>query len=77
MPFNVKSISITFSVLCFFATATIASINNVSPMTCCKRSVIAAVIAYAATACIVKIVNSIIINAIVKSQMDKQQENNI
>lgn len=77
MPFSVKSTSITFSVLCFFVTAMIAGLNNVSPIVCCKRSVIAAAISYATTACVVKIVNSIIISAMVKSQMEKQQENNI
>ncbi len=74
MPLNVRSISVKVAVICFFGIAVVGWIGNLSPFTCCKRAMIAAVVAYAATVLTVKAINSILISAMTKSQMDRQEE---
>ena len=74
MLLNVRSISITSSVIIFFIIAIVGWCSALSPLTCCKRSLIAAVIAYAITACAVKLINAILMNAIVNSQTNQQKK---
>ncbi len=69
----VKSISVKVAVICFFGIAVVGWLGSLSPFTCCKRAMIAAVVAYAATALAVKAINSILISAMTKSQMDRQE----
>ena len=73
MPLNVRSISVNVAVLCFFGIAVVGWTSSLSPFTCCKRAMIAAVVAYAATTLAVKAINSILISAMTKSQMDRQE----
>ena len=73
MPLHVRSISVNVAVICFFGIAVVGWAGNLSPFTCCKRALIAAIVAYAATVLAVKAINSILINAMTKSQMDRQE----
>ena len=73
MPLNVRSISVNVAVICFFGIAVVGWMSSLSPFTCCKRALIAAVVAYAATTLAVKAINSILISAMTKSQMDRQE----
>jgi len=74
MPLHVKSISIRVAVICFFCVALIGWLSNLSPFTCCKRAMICAVVTYIMTTCATKMINGILINAMVKSQLDQQKE---
>ena len=74
MPLNVRSISVNVAVLCFFGIAVVGWMSSLSPFTCCKRALIAAAVAYVATTLAVKAINSILISAMTKSQMDRQEE---
>ncbi len=74
MPLHVRSISVSVAVICFFGIAVIGWISDLSPFTCCKRALTAAFIVYVVASLAVKAVNTILINAIVKSQMNQQKE---
>jgi hypothetical protein len=76
MPLHVRSISIKVAVICFFGIAVVGWFSSLSPFTCCKRAVIAAIVAYAATVLAVKAINSILISAMTKSQMDRYEGKN-
>jgi hypothetical protein len=75
MPLNVKLISTNTAVVCFFAIAIIGWIGKISAMTCCKRAVIAAIVAYVVASLAVKAVNAILISAMVTKMVTKEQEN--
>jgi hypothetical protein len=75
MLLNVRSMSISGAVICFFLISITGWCSGLSPLTCCKRSLIAAVIAYIITNCAARLINAVLMNAIVKSQaMKKEQE---
>ena len=58
----------------FFSLSIISWISGLSPFTCCKRALVGAVIAYIAATLAVKAVNTILINAVIARQIDKQEE---
>ena len=74
MPLNVKSISTNAAVMSFFAIAIIGWIGKLSSVTCCKRAIIAAIIAYVVVSIAVKAINAILINAMVNKQLTLEQE---
>jgi hypothetical protein len=45
-------------------------------VTCCKRAVIAAIVAYVVVSIAVKAINAILINAMVNKQLTLEQEKN-
>jgi drug/metabolite transporter superfamily protein YnfA len=75
MPLNVKSISVSVAVICFFVIAIVGWFSDVSPFTCCKRALAAAVVVYIAASLAVKAINVILIDAIVEKQMNQQKGN--
>jgi hypothetical protein len=74
MPLHVRSIAVSVAVIFFFGLSLVGWIGGLSPFTCCKRSLVGAVVAYMATAFAVKAVNAIMINAMIKRQISKQKE---
>ena len=74
MPLDARSISVSVAVICFFAIAVVGWISDISMFTCCKRAIIAAIITYVVTVLAVKTINTILIDAMVKNQMNKQKE---
>ena len=74
MPLHVRSIAINMAVVSFFTIAAIGGFCGLAAFTCCKRALIGAALAYITTACMVKIVNAILINAMVDNQMNQQKE---
>ena len=74
MPLHVRSIAVSAGVVCFFAASLISWVSDLSPFTCCKRALTGAIVAYAVTTLAVKAINAILINAMVKSQMNQQKE---
>lgn len=76
MPLQIRPIAVTFAVISFFGVSLIGWFNGLSPFICCKRAVIAAVIAYIAGAWAVKAVNAIFISAMVTNQIKEQEVKN-
>lgn len=76
MPLHTRSIAVSIAVICFFAIAIVGWVSNLSPFTCCKRALIAAAIAYVIAACAVKVVNVILLNAMIKSQTNQLKGKN-
>jgi hypothetical protein len=74
MPLNDRAISISIAVMCFFGVSVVSSIRGVSSFACCKRALAAAVIMYIVTLLVVKVINAILISAMVNSQINKQKE---
>ena len=76
MPLNVRSISTNAAVIFFFAIAIVGWTSKLSALTCCKRAIIAAIIAYVAATIALKAINAIFINAMVTRQITSEKENN-
>ncbi len=76
MPLHVRSISVSVAVICFFGIAVTGWISDLSPFTCCKRAVTAAFVVYVVAALAVKAINTILINAMIKNEMNQQKERN-
>ncbi|MCF7972275.1 MAG: hypothetical protein K9N55_00510 [Phycisphaerae bacterium] len=76
MIINSKIFSIQLAVAAFFGVACAGSLCRLSPLTCCKRALICAFILYVLSRCAVKMVNKIIMSALVKSQMNQEEEQN-
>lgn len=74
MPLNVRSGAISIAVACFFIIAIAGWISGLIPFACCKRAVAGAIFAYFIGAYAVKIINAVLINAMIKNQIDKQKE---
>ena len=73
MPLQVRSIAVSIAVVFFFVLSLVSYFSGLTPFTCCKRALLGAVLAYVASSWAVKAINSILINAMVTSQM-KQKE---
>jgi len=74
MPLHVRSISVSVAVICFFGIAVVGWISDLSPFTCCKRALTAAIVAYLVMIWAVKTINNILIDAMIKSQINQQKE---
>jgi len=74
MPLHVRSISASTAVVCFFTVSLIGWVSGLSPFTCCKRALTAAFVVYVIAALAVKAINTILINAMINSQMNQQKE---
>ena len=74
MPLHVRSVAVTIAVVCFFCVAMIGWINGLSPFVCCKRAVTAAMFAYVAAVVVTRMINAILINAIVTDQMNRREK---
>ena len=76
MPLNVRSIAVSIAVICFFGLSFIGWISGLSPFTCCKRALAGAVLAYIAGTWAAKVINAILMNAMIKKQINQQKEEN-
>lgn len=74
MPLHIRSIAASIAVVCFFGIAIIGLISGLSPFTCCKRALVGSVVVYVVTALAVKAINTILINAMITNQINKQKE---
>lgn len=72
-----SSASISFSVLAFFVTAIIGWFSGLSQPTCCKRALIAAVIIYVVFTIFSKLINYILTEAYIESELKKQQKEQV
>ena len=74
MPIQVRPIAVSSAVVFFFAVGIVGSVSGLSPFVCCKKALIAAVLAYVLTTIMVRAVNAIITSAIIEHQLNKQRE---
>jgi hypothetical protein len=73
MPLNVRSISVSLSVVCFFCLSLIGWVSGLSPFICCKRALVGAVLAYIGGNWAVRMINRILINAIINRQIERHE----
>jgi len=69
---QVRSISISAAVLCFFAIGIIGSLYGVSPSTCSQRAILGAAAAYIAAGIAVRAINAILTQAMIESRINKE-----
>ncbi len=74
MPLQTRPAAIKMSVLAFFLVAIIGQCYGVSSFYCCKRAMLAAIVAYIVTTLFIKAVNFILLNAMIDKEVDKQRE---
>lgn len=75
MLLNVRSISVSISVMFFFTLSFIGWLSGLSTYVCSKRALIGAVISYILISWIVRLINAILMDAIITSQVNQQKEN--
>jgi hypothetical protein len=76
MPLNVRSNAINISVISFFFLSIVGWISGLSPFICCKRAMIGAVLVYIVTIFIVRVINMILLDAIINKQVEKEKSIN-
>ncbi len=74
MLIHVRSIAASFAVLSFFVLSIVGLFYGLSPYTCCKRACVGAALAYIAASLAVKVVNAVLIRAIIESHTSKRKE---
>ena len=62
------------AVIAFFALSIIGSIEAVAPWKCCERALIGAIITYVATSTAVRVVNTILTQAMIASHVNKDKD---
>ena len=72
MPLQVRSIAVSIAVICFFVLSLVGWIYGLSPFVCCKRALIGAVLAYIAGGWAVRAINTILVDAMIANQVNKQ-----
>ncbi|MBN1974888.1 MAG: hypothetical protein JW787_14705 [Sedimentisphaerales bacterium] len=71
MPLNVRKIAVNLAVICFFILSIVAIVSGLSPFTCCKRAIAGAVLVYVAAGITVRLINMILIDAMITRQMEQ------
>ncbi len=74
MPLQVRAIAISVAVIFFFTVSLIGWISGLAPFTCCKRALTGAVVAYVVAVLAVRAINAILVNAMLKNQMNQHEE---
>lgn len=74
MPVQTRPVAVTIAVICFFGLGILGSVIGLTPFTCCKRALTGAIAAYILTALAVKAINLILINAMINSRINRQEE---
>ena len=76
MPLNQHSTALTTAIFAFFAVSIIGAIYKNAPATCCKRAVIAMLAVYLFVSIIIKIINAVLVNAMISKQISKKLKGN-
>jgi len=74
MLLPVRSIAVSTGVLSFFAIGIIGSFGGLSPHVCCKRAVLGAAVAYLAAGAAMRIVNAILVQAVIADQIKDMEK---
>ncbi|MHC4757460.1 MAG: hypothetical protein ACYTE8_02275 [Planctomycetota bacterium] len=73
MLLNVRSTAISLAVLTFFALSIVGWAYDLSPFTCCKKALAGALCAYIVAHIGTKVINAILINAMLTSKEDEEK----
>ena len=73
MPLHVRSIAVKIAVIAFFGLSLIGWLSGLSPFTCCKRALAGAIITYILAGLAVKLINAILLSAIITKQVNQQK----
>ena len=76
MLLNVRSSAVNISVISFFFLSIVGMVSGLTPFVCCKRAMIGAVIVYVVAIFIVKVINIILLDAIINRQVEKEKSIN-
>jgi len=71
MVLQPRPIAFSLAVIGFFALSIVGTIVGLAPDTCCKRALVGAVVVYVATSAAVRAINSILTQAMIASQVNK------
>ncbi len=74
MLLNVRSISVSVSVLFFFTLSFVGWLSGLSTYVCSKRALIGTIIFYIVISLIVRLINAILMDAIITDQVNQQKE---
>lgn len=73
MLLQIRSTAVSAAVGFFFVISIVGSLGGLAPFTCCKRGLFGAVVAYIAAAVAARMVNAILMQAMVMSHVDKDK----
>ena len=73
MPIHSRPVAISAAVIMFFALSFVGLFCGLTPLVCCKRAFIGAVLAYIAISITVSVINAVLIKAIIDSHAGKQK----
>jgi len=71
---HARYIAVSTAVICFFGVGIIGSLGGLSPDVCCRRALLAALVAYVAAHGAVRAVTAILTHAMITSQIQKDRE---
>ena len=71
MPLQSRKIAVKIAVLFFFIFSLSALAVGVSPYTCCKRALAGAFITYLLTVLVVRIINTVLMDAMISKFLNK------
>ncbi len=76
MPLDIRPIAMTIAVITFFGFSVMGAVNGLESFICCKRAVTGAIAAYIVASLAIKAINAIIMDAIIKEEINKQMGEN-
>jgi hypothetical protein len=71
MPINVRKTAVNLAVICFFGLSIFTMLSGLSPFTCCKRAITGALLMYIAANIAVRLINMILIDAMITKRMEQ------
>ncbi|UCD50013.1 MAG: hypothetical protein JSW27_21090 [Phycisphaerales bacterium] len=71
MPLQPRPIAFPLAVIGFFVVSVVGTIVGLAPDTCCKRALVGAIVVYLATSAAVRAINTILTQAMIASQVEK------
>ena len=71
MVLQIRSIAVSIAIAGFFALSIVGTVTGLSPDTCCKRALLGALATYFAASIALKAINSILAQAMIASQVSK------
>jgi predicted cation transporter len=77
MPLDVRKVAVNLSVIFFFSLSIVTLISGLSPFMCCKRAITGAVVVYFVATIALKIINMILIDAMMTKQIEQNKNSEI
>jgi len=74
MILQVRQIAVSVAVLFFFAVSIVGWISGLGPFSCCKRALVGALLGYVAATQTVKVINAILVNALMNNEVDRKRK---